>query len=218
MAAMQETQGEWQGTTDVSHSPELPGVGEWHVCVATDPIYIEIAAYCAFRRALGKYIMGTWAGNVVGPRLTQPVTDALDWLDDEKDAYPTGRQLLEEPVRVLGGPIRYHTSYEVFSDSRPFSRSAMVAGFRPVMHKVTTTEPDFRVALHHSVHVIHTRDYDSLVTAYKTWHDMAVASIQAAGVVFAHVRRREERGPATGKGRFSHGLPLLLAELARFDV
>jgi hypothetical protein len=91
----------------------------------------------------------------------------------------------------------------------------MVAGFIPVMHKVTRTERDFREALHASLHAIHTTDYTNLLAAYKTWHDMAVGSMRG---MFAHVRRREQDGPATGQRRFSHGLPLLLAELARFDV
>jgi hypothetical protein len=83
------------------------------------------------------------------------------------------------------------------------------------MDKVTRTEQDFRAALHASLHAIHTTDYTNLNAAYKTWHDMAVGSMQG---MFKHVRRREQEGPPTGKRRFSRALPLLLAELARFDV
>ncbi len=204
-------QGDWQGTTEDSHSPDLPGVGEWRVCVTTDPIYIEIAAYCAFRQALSKYILGTWAGDVLRPRLPQLVKDVLDWLDNEKDACPTGRQLLEQPVRVNDEPLHYHTSYEVCSDSRPFSRSAMLAGFIPVMDKVTTTGPAFRAALHWSLHSIHDTDYTNLVTVYKNWHDMAVASMQVAGGVYAHLKKRELSGPRPGKRALMEMRALLAA-------
>ena len=57
-------QGDWQAATEDSHSPEEPSVGEWRECVDTDPEYLEIAAYCACRAALHKYIQGTWLGDV----------------------------------------------------------------------------------------------------------------------------------------------------------
>ena len=225
MAAMeQETQGEWQATTEDSHSPEEPAVGKWRECVATDSEYLEIAAYCAFRAALHKYIQGTWLGNVGRfGRLPEHVQNTLNELEDNKDAYAFGRQLLHDRMgfdatgqqaRVL----RYHTAYFMLSDRNPFCGSAILTGFLEVMAMVTRTEDVIRRALHQSLHSIHDRDYTNLKEAYKTWHDMAVASIQAAGVVFAHVRRREQEGPATGKRRFGPGLTLLLAELARFDV
>ncbi len=217
-------QEEWQAATEDSHSPEEPAVGKWRECVDTDPRYLEIAAYCAFRAALHKYIQGTWLGNVGRfGRLPEDVQNTLDELEDNKDAYAFGRQLLHDrmgfdaarqQVRVL----RYHTAYFMLSDRNPFCGSAILTGFLEVMAMVTRTEPVIKRALHQSLHLIHDRDYENLVAAYKLWHDMAVASIQAAGVVLAHVRRREEEWPATGKRPGSHGLPLLLAELARFDV
>ncbi len=81
-------QGEWQATTEDSHSPEAPSVGEWRECVDTDPTYLEIAAYCAFRAALWKYISGMWAGHMVRPRLSEDIQRVLDKLEDDKNAYP----------------------------------------------------------------------------------------------------------------------------------
>ncbi len=57
--------------------------------------------------------------------------------------------------------IRYHTSYNMFSDSGPFSRSAMLTGFMEVMDLVNRTEPDFRAAVHRAAHSIGLTLYDT---------------------------------------------------------
>jgi hypothetical protein len=193
-------QGEWQATTEDSHSPEEPAVGEWRECVDTDPEYLEIAAYCAFRAALRKYIMGTWIGDMGRfGRLPDDVKRVLEKLEEDKDAYAFARQLLHDrmgfdaagqPERVL----RYHKAYFECSDRSPFSRSAMLAGFLEVMDVVTRTEPTFRDALHQSVHSIHDTDYTNLVAAYTKWHDMAVASMKADGKLYANVTNRQLTG------------------------
>ena len=206
-AAMEddETQGEWQATTEDCDSPEEPTVGEWRRCVDTDPTYLGIAAYCAFRAALHKYIMGTWCGHVMGPRLPEDVKIVLNKLEEDKDAYPFQRQLLDDRMGVdaAGQPervLRYHTAYEMPSDRNPFSRSAMLAGFLEVMDQVNTWEARFKQALHRTVHSIHDTDYTNLVAAYTKWHDMAVESIQKASGVYAHLKKRELFGHG-GAGR-----------------
>ncbi len=84
-------QGDWQATTEDSHAPDEPGVGAWRECEATDPTYLELASYSAFRNALCKYIDATWFGNVTGPRLPEDVQQVLCDMEENKDAYPTAR-------------------------------------------------------------------------------------------------------------------------------
>ena len=149
--------------------------------------------------------MGTWAGDVIRPRLPEDIKNVLDKLDDDKNAYPLAWQLLHDRMgfdasgqqeRVL----RYHTAYFMLSDRDPFSRSAMLAGFLEVMDQVNTWESRFRAALHHTLLSIHDTDYANLVAAYTKWHDMAVESIQKASGVYAHLKKRELSGPR-GPGR-----------------
>ena len=198
-------QGEWQAATEDCPSPEQPSVGEWRECADTDPTYLELAAYSAFRAALYNYMEMMWAGDVIRPRLPKNIKDVLDKLDDDKNAYPLAWQLLHDRMGFdaegqQARVIRYHTSYNMFSDSGPFSRSAMLAGFMEVMDLVNRTEPDFRAALHRLARGPHDTDYTSLVAAYTKWHDMAVESIKKDSGLYAHVKQRELSGPR-GPGR-----------------
>ena len=102
------------------------------------------------------YIYFVWGGDRVRP-LPDDVKTALDALEDMIDVFPIKSQVLRHPRRGTAlsytgtynadGVVTYHTSYLVFSDSQPFTRSAMHSHLPAVVAKMKRLEPLFREAL-----------------------------------------------------------------------
>ena len=190
----------WEASTSDSFEPEAPGVGEWRLVEdVTDATYREIAAYCKFRRVMRRYVLFVWAGDVLR-RLPDNVKMELDALDEMADAFPTASQVLREP-RGGEGVIRYHTSYLEWSDSRPFTRSAMLAGWAPVVAKVQSLKQLFEGTMERTVVEPFETLHANVLAAYEAWRAMAEQSMRAAGGLYAHTRSRETGGRGAARRR-----------------
>jgi hypothetical protein len=128
-----------------------------------------------------RYVLFVGAGDVV-LWLSDEVNRDLEALEDMADAFPTASQVLRgENGR---GERSYHTSYLVWSDSRPFNRNAMLAGWAPVVAEMRRMKQLFKWALMSSTWQQFEALYASVLAAYERWRQMAVASMGvAAGVV-----------------------------------
>jgi hypothetical protein len=209
------TAGPWKGTTEDSSAWEASTVevnGKWRVVdnPLVDATYLEVAEYCKFRRRMMRYIYFVWGGERERT-LPEAVKTDLAALEDMIDVFPTKSQVLRQHISGVGGVgdgvIRYHTSYLVFSDNQPFTRSAMLARLPAVVVRMKRLNPVFTQAL---IEVTRA-SFDELCTnvgvAYETWRRMAEANLR---VFLSHLRGREEGG-RTFRGAV--GLEELLLEL-----
>jgi hypothetical protein len=190
-----ETAEPLEGATEDSHAWEASAgdvYGEWIVVedLTGDATFLELAQYCRFRRLMTKYIYFVWCCRIRVRRLPEAVKTALKALEDMIDVFPTKRQVLRHPRRGTG-VISYHTSYLVFSDSQPFTRSAMLAHLPAVVAMMKRLKPVFREALIEETRAGFDELYAKVVAAYETWRAMATANLV---VPLSHLRGREEGG------------------------
>ena len=186
-ASVVEVYGEWRGVEDP----------------LVDATYLELAEYCKFRRLMTAYI-GFVRGVDKRP-LPEAVKTALDALRDMIDVFPLEIQVLRRPRRGTG-VFSYQTAYLVFSDSQPFTRSAMLARLPAVVAMMKRLEMVFKEALIESTWTKFDERYAQVLAAYETWRATATAKVQ---VPFTHLRRREEGG----RRRAAVGLEELLCGL-----
>ena len=184
----------WNGKTEDSYAWEAScaGVnGEWRVVLdpLLDATYLEIAAYCEFRRLMMHYIYFVLGGDRVHP-LSPSIKTDLAALEDMIDAFPTRPQVLRLP-HTHTGVIYYHTSYLLVSDTQPFTRTTMLVHLPPILEKMKRLSPLFKHALIESYWPTFDQLYDNLLASYQTWRASATANVL---VPFAHVRNREQNG------------------------
>ena len=203
-----ETAGPWEGTTGDSYALEASAVevyGEWREVdkPLVDATYLELAEYCKFRGLMTAYIYFVRA--VDERTLPEAVKTALDALGDMIDVFPTKSQVLRRPRRGTG-VFSYQTAYLVFSDSQPFTRSAMLAQLPAVVAKMKMDKALFKGALTEPRWEYFDELYAQVLAAYETWRATATANVK---VPFSHTRGREEGG----RKRAAVGLEELLREL-----
>jgi len=140
----------FEGRTGDSEPPEMPGVGEWKDVMNPDDdlIFLEIQEYCTFKRLFTRYLRFL-SGDEERP-LQEDLGRMFSDLFDTIDKFPTTSQLLyfprwsnaEEPV-----PVRYHTSYVVWSDTAQYTRSGMLAQLPAVVRQMQADHPIFAAAM-----------------------------------------------------------------------
>ena len=189
----------WNGKTDDSFAWEAScaGVnGEWGVVLdpLLDATYLEITAYCEFRRLMMHYIYFVMGGNRVQP-LSPSIKTDLAALEDMIDAFPTRPQVLRLPRHDTHvhdtDVIYYHTSYLLVSDTQPFTRTTMLVHLPPIVDSIISLSPLFKEALIESYWTTFDQLYADLLESYQTWRAAATANLV---VPFAHVRNREQNG------------------------
>ena len=190
-----ETAGPWEGKTGDSHAWEASAVevyGEWKEVEdpLVDATFLELAQYCRFRSLMNKYICFVWCCRIRVRPLPEAVETAADDLQDMIDVFPTKGQVLRDPRRGTG-VFSYQTSYLVFSDRQPFTRSAMLAHLPAVVVKMQGLRPVFREALIEVTRADFDELYAQVFAAYETWRAMAEANLR---VPLSHLRGREEGG------------------------
>ena len=203
-----ETAGPWEGTTGDSYALEASAVevnGKWREVEdpLVDATYLELAEYCKFRGLMTAYIYFVRA--VDERTLPEAVKTALDALGDMIDVFPIKSQVLRQPRRGTG-VFSYQTAYLVFSDSQPFTRSAMLARLPAVVARMEGLKALFKGALTEPRWEYFEDLYAQVLAAYETWRATATAKLV---VPFTHLRRREEGG----RKRAAVGLEELLREL-----
>jgi hypothetical protein len=176
----------WEGKTGDSSAWEASCAdvyGEWRVVLnpSSDATYLEIAEYCKFRRLVMNYLYFVLGFERVRP-LPEAVKTDLAALEDMIDVFPTKSQVLRHPRRGTAlfytgtynadGVVTYHTSYLVFSDSQPFTRSAMLAHLPAVVAELKKLELVFKEALIEEAWASFDQLYGELVAAYETWREL----------------------------------------------
>jgi hypothetical protein len=188
-----ETAGPWEGTTGDSYALEASAVevnGKWREVEdpLVDATYLELAEYCKFRGLMTAYIYFVRA--VDERTLPEAVKTALDALGDMIDVFPTKSQVLRQPRRGTG-VFSYQTAYLVFSDSQPFTRSAMLARLPAVVARMEGLKARFKRALTEPRWGYFENLYAQVLAAYEKWRATATAKVQ---VPFTHLRKRQEGG------------------------
>ena len=131
-----------------------------------DATYLEIAAYCEFRRLMMNYIYFVLGGDRVQP-LPASIKAECAALEDMIDAFPTRPQVLR-PATHDTGVISYHTSYLLVSDTQPFTRTTMLVHLPLIVDSMKSLSPLFRDALIHSEWPTFDQLYADLLASYET--------------------------------------------------
>jgi hypothetical protein len=171
------------------------------------PLFQEMDMYCTLMRLLSGYTLHVANGFLADEEDQLPPTCQVevDKLRQMYAEFPVSSQLLRlmlprkraasyEEWATTNLHWMYNTSYEGFSRTNEFSRSALLANLPALMAQLDTCKNMFTFTFPQSYAMtIHDNRYEGCKETYKAWHALAAPKVQGSFRA-AQVREWEENG------------------------